>query len=98
MGFFLEKTETKKEITYKIKPKQWYIGGSIVFVSFVIGLIYQSQNPNIFLLTLLLLYLWFAIIIISTFPLWWVYLSNKKTITREKTGFGVHKTVWKIKK
>ena len=96
MVLLLEKTETKNEVVYKIKPKLWYGGGVLVLILFMVGIIYRMKNPYLFLGGFLILFLWVIMIVISLFPIWYASISSK-TITKEG-GPLIHARVWKIKK
>ncbi|GEM_PF-3338661 len=98
MALLLEKTEKKNEIEYRIRPKVWYGGWLIVLLIFVAGFAYRNQNPYLFLVGFLVLFLWAGIVGISMWPVSWPLYSGSKTITQEKGSWLAHQKVWKIKK
>lgn len=97
MSFLLEKTETKSEIVYKVRSKLWYGIGWPVFVFVIISIIF-NKIPIIWMAAVFTVYIWLIIIAIGCFPVWWAYLSGKKTITRLGKGWMIHNAVWRIKK
>ncbi|MEK6984399.1 MAG: hypothetical protein AABX33_07535 [Nanoarchaeota archaeon] len=97
MSFLLEKTETKRENIYKINPKLWYGTGLPLFVFVIIAAIF-NKTSKIWMVAVLSVYVWLVIVAIGCFPIWWAYLSGKETITRERKGWLMSNTIWKIKK